>query len=311
MSRLLETSGLFDPLAERIADGMPVFGTCAGMILLATEVLDGRPDQRSFARHRHRRAAQRLRPPGRQLRDRHRRRRLDEPFHAVFIRAPKVESVGGDVEVLASHDGVPVLARQGNVIVASFHPELTGDARLHAAFLHRHIDHGGRRMSGHSKWATIKHKKGAVDKARGKLFNKIARQLEVAARDGGGDPTSNASLRTVILKAKAAQMTNDAIDRAVKRGTGEADGGTYEAITYEGYAPGGVGAAGRRAHRQPQPHRLRGAQRVLQARRVDGRAGRGRLAVQPAWRRPRARRRRGHGDDGCARRRRRRRHGRR
>jgi YebC/PmpR family DNA-binding regulatory protein len=96
-------------------------------------------------------------------------------------------------------------------------------------------------MSGHSKWATIKHKKGAADKARGKLFNKIARQLEVAARDGGGDPDSNASLRSVILKAKAAQMTNDAIDRAIKRGIGEAGGGTYESITYEGYAPGGVG----------------------------------------------------------------------
>ena len=92
-------------------------------------------------------------------------------------------------------------------------------------------------MSGHSKWATIKHKKGAVDKARGKLFNKIARQLEVAAREGGGDATTNATLRTVVQKAKAAQMTNDAIDRAVKRGTGENDGGTYEAITYEGYAP--------------------------------------------------------------------------
>ncbi len=96
-------------------------------------------------------------------------------------------------------------------------------------------------MSGHSKWATIKHKKGAVDKARGKLFNKIARQLEVAARDGGGDPESNASLRSVVLKAKAAQMTNDAIDRAIKRGTGEGAAGTYESITYEGYAPGGVG----------------------------------------------------------------------
>ncbi len=95
-------------------------------------------------------------------------------------------------------------------------------------------------MSGHSKWATIKHKKGAVDKARGKLFNKMARQLEVAAREGGGDPSSNATLRTVMLKAKAGQMTNDAIDRAVKRGTGEDDGRTYEAITYEGYAPGGV-----------------------------------------------------------------------
>ena len=95
-------------------------------------------------------------------------------------------------------------------------------------------------MSGHSKWATIKHKKGAADKARAKVFNKIARQLEVAAREGGADPSSNASLRTVIQKAKAAQMTNDAIDRAVKRGAGLDDGGTYEAITYEGYAPGGV-----------------------------------------------------------------------
>jgi YebC/PmpR family DNA-binding regulatory protein len=95
-------------------------------------------------------------------------------------------------------------------------------------------------MSGHSKWATIKHKKGAADKARGKLFNKIARQIEVAARQGGGDIDANPTLRTAVQKAKAAQMTNDAIDRAIKRGTGEAATGTYEAITYEGYAPGGV-----------------------------------------------------------------------
>ena len=95
-------------------------------------------------------------------------------------------------------------------------------------------------MSGHSKWATIKHKKAAVDKARGKLFAKLARQIEVAAREGGGDPDSNASLRTMVLKAKAAQMTNDAIDRAIKRGTGEQTGASYESITYEGYAPGGV-----------------------------------------------------------------------
>ena len=79
-------------------------------------------------------------------------------------------------------------------------------------------------MSGHSKWATIKHKKGAADKARGKLFAKLARQIEVAARQGGGDVDSNASLRTMVLKAKAAQMTKDAIDRAIKRGIGENDG---------------------------------------------------------------------------------------
>jgi YebC/PmpR family DNA-binding regulatory protein len=95
-------------------------------------------------------------------------------------------------------------------------------------------------MSGHSKWATIKHKKGAADKARGKLFNKLARQLEVSARAGGGDPDANPTLRTAVQKAKAAQMTNDAIDRAIKRGTGEGDAGTYESILYEGYAPGGV-----------------------------------------------------------------------
>jgi YebC/PmpR family DNA-binding regulatory protein len=95
-------------------------------------------------------------------------------------------------------------------------------------------------MSGHSKWATIKHKKGAVDKARGALFNKLTRQIEVAARAGGGDPDVNPTLRTAVQKAKAAQMTNDSIDRAIKRGTGEGDTGTYESVTYEGYAPGGV-----------------------------------------------------------------------
>lgn len=94
-------------------------------------------------------------------------------------------------------------------------------------------------MSGHSKWATIKHKKGAADKARGKLFAKLARQIEVAAK-GGGDIDTNASLRTIVQKAKQAQMTKDAIDRAIKRGTGESDGANYESITYEGYAPGGV-----------------------------------------------------------------------
>lgn len=95
-------------------------------------------------------------------------------------------------------------------------------------------------MSGHSKWATIKRKKGAIDKARGKIFAKLARQLEVAAREGGGDVNANASLRTVVMKAKAAQMTNDAIDRAIKRGSGVQTGAAYESIVYEAYAPGGV-----------------------------------------------------------------------
>jgi YebC/PmpR family DNA-binding regulatory protein len=95
-------------------------------------------------------------------------------------------------------------------------------------------------MSGHSKWATIKHKKGAADKARGKLFAKVARQIEVSAKAGGGDIDSNPTLRSAVAKGRAARMTNDAIDRAIKRGTGEAGAETYVAITYEGYAPGGV-----------------------------------------------------------------------
>jgi YebC/PmpR family DNA-binding regulatory protein len=95
-------------------------------------------------------------------------------------------------------------------------------------------------MSGHSKWATIKHKKGAADKARGKLFAKLIRQVEVAARQGGGDPTSNPTLRTMFQKARDASVPLDTIERAVKRGTGELEGVTYESITYEGYAPHGV-----------------------------------------------------------------------
>jgi len=95
-------------------------------------------------------------------------------------------------------------------------------------------------MSGHSKWSTIKHKKGAKDARRGKLFAKLARAIEVAAREGGGDPASNATLAQAIDKAKSYSMPNDNIDRAVKRGTGEAGGDSYEEIWYEGYAPGGV-----------------------------------------------------------------------
>lgn len=95
-------------------------------------------------------------------------------------------------------------------------------------------------MSGHSKWATIKHKKGAQDKARGKLFAKLIRQVEVAARAGGGDINGNATLRTMFTKARAASVPIDTIERAIKRGTGELEGVNYESITYEGYAPGGV-----------------------------------------------------------------------
>ena len=95
-------------------------------------------------------------------------------------------------------------------------------------------------MSGHSKWATIKHKKGAADRRAGKLFAKLIRQVEVAAREGGGDPDMNPTLRTMFQKARDASVPLDTIERAIKRGTGELEGVTYEQITYEGYAPGGV-----------------------------------------------------------------------
>ena len=95
-------------------------------------------------------------------------------------------------------------------------------------------------MSGHSKWHTIKHKKGALDAKRGKLFTKLIKEVTMAARTGGGDPDSNARLRKAISDAKGANMPNDTIDRAVKRGTGELEGVSYDEITYEGYGPGGV-----------------------------------------------------------------------
>src|SRR5437764_5026562 len=95
-------------------------------------------------------------------------------------------------------------------------------------------------MSGHSKWHTIKHKKGALDAKRGKLFTKLIKEITVAARTGGGDPEGNARLRKAILDAKAGNMPNDTIDRAIRRGTGEEAGVSYDEITYGGYGPGGV-----------------------------------------------------------------------
>lgn len=136
MSQLLESSSLFDPIAERLESDMPVFGTCAGMILLASTVFDGRADQRNFSAID---ISVRRNAYGRQNESFETDltvKGLAKPFHAVFIRAPKVEAVGRGVRVLASHDGVPVLVRQGSVMVASFHPELTPDTRLHQLFVH-------------------------------------------------------------------------------------------------------------------------------------------------------------------------------
>ncbi len=135
MSHLLQTSGLFDAIDARLKQRMPVFGTCAGMILLAKGVLDGRPDQRSFGaididvkRNAY----------GRQIDSFEADIALDglvEDFHAVFIRAPQIARIGEEVTVLARHNQDVVLARQGSVMVASFHPELTDDARIHSMFI--------------------------------------------------------------------------------------------------------------------------------------------------------------------------------
>jgi 5'-phosphate synthase pdxT subunit len=135
ISMLLDSSGLRDPLTERLAAGMAAFGTCAGMIVLADEVLDGRADQRSLAALP---MAVRRNAFGRQVDSFEADLAvagLDTPFHAVFIRAPVVERVGPDVEVLARVAGKPVLCRRGPVLVAAFHPELTDDRRLHQLFL--------------------------------------------------------------------------------------------------------------------------------------------------------------------------------
>jgi 5'-phosphate synthase pdxT subunit len=138
MSMLLESSGVADALAERLAAGVPVLGTCAGMILLAHDVLDGRPDQRSFDAID---LSVRRNGYGRQVDSFEAMldvRGIDapeRPFHAVFIRAPMVEAAGPAVEVLATVDERPVLCRQGAVMVAAFHPELSGDSRLHELFL--------------------------------------------------------------------------------------------------------------------------------------------------------------------------------
>ena len=135
MSLLLETSGLFDPLAERLAEGLPVLGTCAGMILLSRDALDGRADQRTFGAID---ITVRRNGYGRQ-RDSFETDLdvvgLDAPFHAVFIRAPVVERTGDAVAVDATVEGHPVLCRQGSITVAAFHPELSGDSRIHQRFL--------------------------------------------------------------------------------------------------------------------------------------------------------------------------------
>ena len=141
MSMLLERQELFEPLSERLAEGLPALGTCAGMILLASAVRDGRPDQRCFGAID---IAVRRNAFGRQIDSFEADLQVDgladagldpAPVHAVFIRAPVVESAGPRVDILATVDGAPVLCRQGPVLVSAFHPELGDDLRIHQLLL--------------------------------------------------------------------------------------------------------------------------------------------------------------------------------
>ena len=153
LSLLLESSGLFEPLRGALAAGLPAFGTCAGLVLLATEVLDGRPDQRTFGRLD---CAVRRNGYGRQVASfetslsvpvlEEMSPGVPEPLHAVFIRAPLVVSVGPEVSVLAALEAldhgepIPVLVRNGAVLASAFHPELTPDPRLHRYFVEQVVE---------------------------------------------------------------------------------------------------------------------------------------------------------------------------
>ena len=141
-------------------------------------------------------------------------------------------------------------------------------------------------MSGHSKWATTKHQKAVNDARRGKEFARLIKNIEVAARTGGGDPAGNPTLYDAIQKAKKTSVPNDNIERARKRGAGEEAGGAdWQTITYEGYGPNGVAVLDRMPDRQPQPRRRRGPGRDDPQRRQHGRPGFGVLSVLPQGRR--------------------------
>ncbi len=140
IGKLLDSSGLRLPLRARIADGLPTFATCAGLIVLASEVLDGRPDQEPLALLD---VSVRRNGYGRQVASFEAPLQVEglagAPFPGVFIRAPLIERAGPGVDVLAGHDGAPVLIRQGRIWAASFHPELSGDLRLHQRFLQQEV----------------------------------------------------------------------------------------------------------------------------------------------------------------------------
>ena len=281
---------------------MPVFGTCAGMILLADRIVDGIEGQETLGGLD---IIVRRNAFGRQVDSFETDvdfAGLTDPVHAVFIRAPWVEAVGDGVEVLRRGrppDRPPVgSSRSGRatLLATSFHPEVGGDSRLHRIFVDlvphgAYPDRSGRTrrketvMSGHSKWATTKHKKAVIDARRGKMFAKLIKNIEVAARMGGGDIGGNPTLYDAIQKAKKSSVPNDNIDRAVKRGSGaEAGGADYETIMYEGYGPDGVAVLIECLTDNRNRAAIGGPHRHDPQRRLDGRPGLGVVPVQPQGR---------------------------
>ena len=249
IAKLARSFDLFDLIKKRISDGMPTYGSCAGMILLADRIEDAIAGQESFGGID---MTVRRNAFGRQVdsfeTDLNFEGITQPSVKAIFIRAPWVEQVGPNVQVLAevtNADGSkrPVAVRQGNLLATSFHPELAGDNRIHRFFVEQLCANlvKGRQMSGHSKWATTKHKKAIIDSRRAKNFAKLIKAIEVSARAGGADVSGNPTLFDAIAKAKKNSVPADNIDRAVKRGAGlETGGKEWETIMYEGYGAGGV-----------------------------------------------------------------------
>ena len=266
---------------------MPVFGTCAGMILCATEVLDGRPDQHGFERID---VTVRRNGYGRQLDSFEADLAvagLDDPFHAVFIRAPLVVRVGSGSRSSPSTTAclfccVTEVVRGSVPSRADRRPSVARDVPRHARPARTNgvttcpAIPNGQRSSTRRAPPT---RRAASSSTSSPGRSRSPRRTAVTST-----PTRRCAPRS--RRPRPARMTNDAIDRAIKRGTGDADGGHVREHHVRGLRAGRGRPDDRRAHRQSQPHRIRDPQRVQQARRLDGRTGSGGLAVRSARRDP-------------------------
>ena len=254
----------------------PILGTCAGMILLAREAVDGRPGPALARAHRPRRAPQRLRPPGRELRGRPRARRRDRAAaRRLHPRAADRRGRARASRCSRRSTASRCSSAQGRIIVGGVPSR--ADRRTRACTSASSRSCGRRRMSGHTKWSSIKHKKGAADVKRGQLFSKLSRALIVAARDGGPDPDANIALAKRDREGARgvdAEGQHRARDRP-RRGRDRRGRRLRARSTYEGYGPERRRDPRRGADRQPQPHRGRRAARLRQERR-QARRDRGR-----------------------------------